>query len=111
MPRIPRVVLVCHGILHVRDHADRGLAEERIEPGGRRIRNRQHVGDMDPLPPPDGRTVEPHPVHERVLVPGLGGEGAVLPRPEQVGELQVHHLGVVLPAEIEKGLGSPANNS
>ena len=95
MTRVAREVLTRHGIDDIGDDADCGPGEERIEAGRVGVRDRHHVPLVNALPSANGRPVEPQPFLERLLVPGVDREGAMLPRPEHVDELQVHHLSLV----------------
>ena len=58
----------------------------------RRVRHQQHVRLGDPLPAADRRAVEAQAVVEGGLVESPDRQRHVLPRPEQVAELQVDHL-------------------
>ena len=111
MTRVAREVLTRHGIDDIGDDADCGFGEERIEAERVEIRDRHHVRLVNALPSANGRSVEPQPLLERLLVPGLDREGAMLPRPEHVDELQVHHLGLVFLGKGEKVCGPHATTS
>ena len=94
--RIARVVLARHGIDDVGDHADSRRLEEWIDDYRRSVGDGEHVRDVNALPAADRGAIEPKAVDERVLVERLDGERAMLPRAEQIGELQIQHLGILL---------------
>src|SRR5205823_8008949 len=62
----------------------------------------QHVRLRDPLPPADRRAVESEALVERALVEGADRQRHVLPRAEQVAELQVDHLRARLARPVER---------
>ena len=111
MTRVAREVLTRHGIDDICDDADRGPGEERIEAGRVGVRDRHHVRLVNALPSANGRPVEPQPFLERPLVPGVDREGAMLPRPKHVDELQVHHLCLVFLRKGEEVGGLHARTS
>ena len=89
--RVARVRLTGDRVEHRADERDRRRLVERIEDRGGRVRQQQHVGLVDLLEAADGRPVEADPVGERLLVQAPQRHPHVLPRPGQVGELEVHH--------------------
>ena len=99
--RVARVRLTDDRVEHGADERDRRRLVERIEDRGGRVRQQQHVGLVDLLEAADGRPVEADPVGERLLVQAPQRHPHVLPRPGQVGELEVHHARAVQLGEGE----------
>ena len=81
---------------------ERRRLRERVEDGGGRVRHEQHVALGDPLPAADRGAVEAQPVLEGGLVEPGDGQRDVLPRPEQVAELQVDHHRARLARPLER---------
>ncbi len=89
-------------IVDVGDQARRGDGEERVEPHAVGVRHGEHVGLVDRLPAANRRAVEAEAVLEHALFDLAHGVGAVLPRAEDVAELEVDLLDVVFLAELEE---------
>ena len=100
------------GVLGVRLARDRigDLADERerrhlgrrVEYRARRVRHEQHVGLGDRLPATDRRAVEAEPVVECRLLECRNRQRDVLPRSEQVAELEVDHGRLRLGRPLER---------
>jgi hypothetical protein len=100
--RILRVRLVCHGLDDLADEREGRHLGVRVEDRRRRVRHQQHVALRDALPAADRRAVEAEPFVERGLVERADGQGHVLPRAEQVAELQVDHRRARLARPFER---------
>ena len=94
--RIAVVGLAGGRLEHVADDRQRGLGEERIDAGGRRIRHQVHVGLVDRLPAGDRGAVEHRAFGEGLLVDHADVEGDVLPLAARVGEAEVDVFDVVV---------------
>ena len=94
--RIAVVGLAGGRLEHVADQHQRGLGEERIDAGGRRIRHQAHVELVDRLPAGDRGAVEHLAFGERVLVDHGDVEGDVLPLAARIGETEVDVFHVVV---------------
>ena len=81
-----------HGIGDLAEQRERRRLGEGVEDGRGRIGHEQHVRLRDLLPAPDRGAVEAETLVERRLGERRHRQGHVLPRPEQVAELQVDHL-------------------
>ena len=66
------------------------------------VRNRQHVGFVNPHPATNRRPVESQAFLERVRIPEIDGIRTVLPRAEHVDELEVDHVDLVFLREREE---------
>ena len=104
--RILRVRLVRDRVDDLADERQRRRLGERIEDRARRIRHEQHVRLGDALPAADGRAVEPEPLVEARFVEGRERQRHVLPRAEQVAELEVDHRRLRLTRPLERLGGS-----
>ncbi len=74
------------------DQDERRFGVEDIDPSRRRIGNDEHVGGVDDSPAADARPVEAEPIFENFLIVFGERGGEMLPRPEQVGELEVYNF-------------------
>ena len=99
---ILRVGLLGDRIGDLADERQRRRLGKRIEDRRSGVRHQQHVRLRDPLPAANRRTVEAEAVVERGLVERPDRQRHVLPRPEQVAELQVDHLGGRLACPLER---------
>ncbi len=103
---LPRDVARVAGVALLRDRVDDVADQRQGRPGDERVHDGrvgvgddQHVGGVDRLPAADGRPVETEPVLEAVLAEVVQGNGEVLPGPDEIHELQVHHLDFVFLGE------------
>ena len=94
--RVLRVRLARERIGDLADQRERRHLGRGIEDRARRVGHEQHVALGDPLPAADRRAVEAEPFLERRLVEAVDRQRDVLPRAEQVAELQVDHRGARL---------------
>ena len=78
------------------DQRQRRFGVEDVDPGRRRIGNDEHVRGVDDSPAADARSVEAEAIGENLLVVFGERGGEMLPRAEQVGELEVDQLHVVV---------------
>ncbi len=101
-PRILRVRLECHRLGDLAEQRERRHFGERVENRGRRVRHQQHVALGDSLPPADRGAVEAEALVERRFVERSHRQRDVLPRAEQVTELQVDHGGARLARPFER---------
>ena len=62
------------------------MLAERVDEGGRDIRDQLHVGLVDGLETLHGRTIERHAVGEGVVNEFAGRDGEVLLNADQIGE-------------------------
>ena len=108
--RVARVRLARDRVEHRAHQRDRRRLVERIQDRRGRIGQQQHVGLVDLLEAADRRAVEPDPVGERLLVQARKRHPHVLPRPRQVGELQIDHVRAVALGEREHIAGSTARS-
>ena len=90
--RIARVVFLGERVLDVADHRQRDVLAKRIEEGGLRLRQHEHVGFVDGLPAANGGAVEAEPLLEGALGQGLGRDAEVLPQAGKVHEAQIDGL-------------------
>ncbi|VXB37347.1 conserved hypothetical protein [Massilia sp. 9I] len=98
--RVAVVALAVRRFDHVALHEQRGLFHERVEVGGVRVRQQQHVGGFDALPAGDRRTVEGVARFELVFVEVRHGDGHVLLLAAGVREAQVNELHFVVFDEL-----------
>ena len=94
--RILRVRLARERIGDLADQRERRHLGRGVEDRARGVGHEQHVALGDPLPAADRRAVEAEPLLERRLVEAVDRQRDVLPRAEQVAELQVDHRGACL---------------
>ena len=94
--RIALIGLARDRIDHIADQAERRHERERVQAGRGRVRHHQHVAVIDRFPSADGRTVQPGTILEQVFRQFVGRNREMLPRPDQIDELQVHDLHPVL---------------
>ena len=95
-PRILAVRLARERIGDLADQRERRHLGRRVEDRARGVGHQQHVALGDPLPAADRGAVEAEPVLESRLVEAADRQRDVLPRAEQVAELQVDHRGAGL---------------
>jgi hypothetical protein len=79
----------------------RGVLRERVEHGGGRVGEQEHVRLLDLLETPDRRAVEPEPLLERLLGQLRGRHREVLHQPRQVREAQIDDLDPAVPDQAE----------
>jgi hypothetical protein len=84
------------------DEGQRGRLGRGIEDRRGRIGHEEHVGVLNRLPAADRGAVEAQALVERGLVEAAHGKGHVLPRPEQVAELEVDHRRARLAGPLER---------
>ena len=103
--RVLRVRLVRDRLGDLADERERRGLGERIEDRRRRVRHQDHVALGDALPAADRGAVEPEALVECGLVERADRQGHVLPRAEQVAELQVDHRRARLARPLERRPG------
>src|SRR5690606_25022361 len=86
LTRVTRIDLTIAGVVDVEEHDQRRLGAERVEVGGRDIRNQLHVGLVDVRETSDGRTIEELTDAEELLVNRRRWNVEVLLHPREVGE-------------------------
>ena len=69
-----------------------GSALKGIDPGGRRIRNHEHVAGVDRAPATNTRAIEAEALGENLFVVFSESGREMLPGARQVGELEVHEF-------------------
>ena len=74
------------------NETQRRFGVEDVDPGRGRVGNDEHVGGVDDSPAADARAVEPEAVGENFFVVFGERGGEMLPRAEQVRELEVDQL-------------------
>ena len=101
-PRILVVRLVRRRLRDLAEQRERRHLGERVEERRRRVGHEDHVALLDALPAADRGAVEPEALVERGLVERADRQRHVLPRAEQVAELQVDHGGARLARPFER---------
>ena len=81
------------------------MLAERVQHGGGRVGQQQHVRLVDLLESADRRAVEHQPVGEDLLIEGLRRHGEVLHRPGQVTEPDIDEFHFVIAEEPEYLVG------
>ena len=105
LARVARVALARDRVGDLADQRQRRRLGARVENGRARIGHQQHVRLGDPLPAADRGAVEAEPVLERVRAERAQRQRHVLPRPEQVAELEVDHRDARLGGPLERLAG------
>ncbi len=104
-PWVLRVRLQRDRLGDLAEERERRHLGERVEDRRRGVRHQQHVALFDSLPAANRRAVEAKPLVECGLVERSDRQRHVLPRAEQVAELQVDHRGTGLARPFERGAG------
>ena len=86
LTRIAGVRLVGQRVDDGEGHVEGLVLAERVDEGGRDIRDQLHVGLVDGLETLHGRTIERHAVGEGVVNEFAGRDGEVLLNADQIGE-------------------------
>ena len=94
------VAIPRHRIVDIRDQMERAARHEGVDQGRAGIRNQHHVRSLDPLEAADAAPVEADPLPEGGGAHLAGRERKVLPRAQEIGELDVHHLHLVALDEL-----------
>ena len=100
--RVAGVRLAGDRVEDLADERERRRGRERVEHRRLRLRHEQHVRLGDALPAADRGAVEAEALVERRLVERRQRQRHVLPRPEQVAELQVDQLRLRAPRPFER---------
>jgi hypothetical protein len=103
--RVAAVALARRRVGDLAHERERRRFRERIEDRALGLRHEQHVRLRDALPAADRGAVEAEALVERGLVEGRQRQRHVLPRPEQVAELEVDHLRARLARPFERLAG------
>ena len=93
--RVARIGFAGNRIDDVAEQAERRLVAERVHDRGAGVGNHQHVRRVDRLPAADRGAVKARAVLEERLVVFAHGDREMLPRADQVHELQVHQFGTL----------------
>src|SRR4029079_12237431 len=102
--RIAAVLFLGDRVDDAAGERQRRVDHEGIDDGCRRIRNGQHVRRVDRLPAAERRAVEAGAFFEQLFAELTGRNREVLPRAEQIAELEVDRLDLVVLGELENVL-------
>ena len=84
-------------VVDIADGAEGGHGADRVDDRGRGIQAQEHVADFDALEAANGGAVKTQPFIDRLVgIELFYGHGEVMPLAEQIGELDIHHLNVVV---------------
>ena len=89
------------GILNVADHHQRGFLGERIDEGGFRGGDDEHVGFVDRLPAADGGAVESEALLEGVGLDAMDRDGEMLLHSGEIHEAEIDRLDFLVLDELE----------
>jgi hypothetical protein len=101
LARVLRVDLAVARVVDVEHHDQRPLGAERVDVGGRDVRDELHVGLVDRRETADRRAVEQLADGEELLVDARGGDVEVLLHTGKVGEADIKELHVGVLDELE----------
>ncbi len=103
--RVAAVGLAGQRVVDEEVHDEGLVLTERVQHGGRRVGQQQHVRLVDGLEPADRRSVEHETVSEDAGAKVFHGEGEVVRRAGQVGKPDVDELHPFVPYELQDVVG------